>query len=146
MAINIYFVSEIHSLQNKHSCQEKLFRTLRTNGSKLTRNYLICSDGEVWQTHQHRIILCKQKQVDIALSWERNISEVWGNFLIQLRDYNNSTFMWLWEKVQSPDQLCNTRPTIIWSESLRVVEVECPVLDLYFVKKWYDVNKEMIMI
>ena len=29
---------------------------------------------------------------------------------------------------------------------MRVVEVECPVLDLYFVKKRYDVNKDMIMI
>ena len=112
MAINIYFVSEIHSfLQNKHSCQGKLFRTLRTNGSKLTRNDLICSDGEVWQTHQHRIILCKQKQVDIALSWERNISEVWGNFLIQLITiiqhflFNRPRNRRDYRRESSPDQL-----------------------------------------
>ena len=88
MAINICFVSEIQSfLQNKYSCQGKLLRTLRKNGSKLTRNDIICSDGEVWRTHQHRIIHCKQREVHIALSWERNISEVWGNFIIQLREY-----------------------------------------------------------
>ena len=41
---------------------------------------------------------------------------------------------------------CNTRSTIIWRKSMRVVEVECPVLDLYFVKKRYDANKDMMMI